>query len=564
MLKQVFLRNVQGGGSTHSLKQRIKRGFTIMELVIVIAVIAVLAAVLIPTFANVIDRANQSSDQQAVYNMNISLAAADATDKPENVTEVWTILSEDGMDAKSFTALADDYKLVWDSGINRVLYVERETNTVVYPENYTNRTESDDVVWYDLGTGEMSGDDSWYNSNTESQSYTISIGEEHHTFDGAVQKISSEAQLVSFSQMIRSGEIPDNGKGLIIELQNDIALTGEWVPISEYAGIFNGNGKTISGLTMTNSSLEYEGREIGSTTANQYRPYGFVAVFSGKYFGNVTFSDVNINTPGPVNTSNHTVAVAVGAVINDTGTNIVDNVTVSSGTVTSAYRVAGIVGFAGGSSSNPMQGEIIISKCENRASITSTLQVNTYGTAAGILSTSNQMTSGSEITIRDNVNSGNIEGQTAGGIVGPTFGASSDGGKIYIYENTNSGDVTAHHNATYEERLKKDAGGKPSYDAPGNEIKYTDNGVYIFKLELAAKAAGIVTSQTDQPNAFVYNNTNTGTIYASNDSAATSAYCTNAEQIGYSTYQLDMKDTDTSAADNEKNKAEGKTSTQFD
>ena len=173
------------------------------------------------------------------------------------------------------------------------------------------------------------------------------------------------------------------------------------------------------------------------------------------------------------------------------------------------------------------------------------------------------MTSGSEITIRDHVNSGNIEGQTAGGIVGPTFGASSDGGKIYIYENTNSGNVTAHHNATYEERLQKDAGGKPIYSS-GNEIKYTDNGVYIFKLELAAKAAGIVTSQTDQPNAFVYNNTNTGTIYASNDSAARSDYCTNAEQIGYDTYKLDMRDTDTSAAENEKNKAEGKTSTQFD
>jgi len=38
-----------------------KKGFTIVELVIVIAVIAILAAVLIPTFSSVISKANESS-----------------------------------------------------------------------------------------------------------------------------------------------------------------------------------------------------------------------------------------------------------------------------------------------------------------------------------------------------------------------------------------------------------------------------------------------------------------------------------------------------------------------
>ena len=40
-----------------------KKGFTIVELVIVIAVIAILAAVLIPTFSSVINRANISSEE---------------------------------------------------------------------------------------------------------------------------------------------------------------------------------------------------------------------------------------------------------------------------------------------------------------------------------------------------------------------------------------------------------------------------------------------------------------------------------------------------------------------
>lgn len=45
-----------------------KRGFTIIELVIVIAVIAILAAVLIPTFSGVVEKAKQSAALQEVSN----------------------------------------------------------------------------------------------------------------------------------------------------------------------------------------------------------------------------------------------------------------------------------------------------------------------------------------------------------------------------------------------------------------------------------------------------------------------------------------------------------------
>ena len=48
------------------MKRNNKKGFTITELVIVIAVIAILAAVLIPTFSGVIDKAKKSAADQEV------------------------------------------------------------------------------------------------------------------------------------------------------------------------------------------------------------------------------------------------------------------------------------------------------------------------------------------------------------------------------------------------------------------------------------------------------------------------------------------------------------------
>ncbi len=52
------------------MKKMNKKGFTLVELVIVIAVIAILAAVLIPVFSNIIGKANESAalaDARTVY-----------------------------------------------------------------------------------------------------------------------------------------------------------------------------------------------------------------------------------------------------------------------------------------------------------------------------------------------------------------------------------------------------------------------------------------------------------------------------------------------------------------
>ena len=61
------------------------KGFTIVELVIVIAVIAILAAVLIPTFATVIEKANRSAAMQNARNAVSTMEMVEDGQIPEGI-----------------------------------------------------------------------------------------------------------------------------------------------------------------------------------------------------------------------------------------------------------------------------------------------------------------------------------------------------------------------------------------------------------------------------------------------------------------------------------------------
>ena len=60
------------------MKRNNKKGFTIVELVIVIAVIAILAAVLIPTFTGVTERAKENAAMQNARNAWTDYVSANA------------------------------------------------------------------------------------------------------------------------------------------------------------------------------------------------------------------------------------------------------------------------------------------------------------------------------------------------------------------------------------------------------------------------------------------------------------------------------------------------------
>ena len=100
------------------MAKRLKRAFTIVELVIVIAVIAILAAVLIPTFTTLIDKANESNDIALVKNLNTALVSKEATDEVNTMQDALDAAYEYGYTVDKLTPSSSG-DIVWDEVNNR-------------------------------------------------------------------------------------------------------------------------------------------------------------------------------------------------------------------------------------------------------------------------------------------------------------------------------------------------------------------------------------------------------------------------------------------------------------
>ncbi len=115
-----------------------KKGFTIVELVIVIAVIAILAAVLIPTFSSLVQKANLSADMQAVREMNIALQADETLHgKAETIDDAMRVIANAGYDADNWTCLTSGYEVYWYRKDNRCVLYNASAGVVEYPKEYS-------------------------------------------------------------------------------------------------------------------------------------------------------------------------------------------------------------------------------------------------------------------------------------------------------------------------------------------------------------------------------------------------------------------------------------------
>ena len=239
------------------MKKNNKKGFTIVELVIVIAVIAILAAVLIPTFSSIIKKAQQSSDIQAVQQMNTALAI-DGAVTPTSIAGFYDALEEVGFTAKDYKPLYSDRCFYWVKSLNTVIYYDIATNKIIYPEGVSVTTG-----WYAL-------DGSF---DTREATITELPNATNNTYSFTV---TNAADFVKVAEITSANESTLTNNKIVIELTCDIDLQGADVnfatnnPVNvEMKSNDDNTPRTISGLYVSDKHT-HEGYDSTGNLSNNY------------------------------------------------------------------------------------------------------------------------------------------------------------------------------------------------------------------------------------------------------------------------------------------------------
>ena len=216
------------------MKKNNKKGFTIVELVIVIAVIAILAAVLIPTFSSIIKKAKISNDTVLAKNLTTAIATESITSKPTSMEEVVTKLYNAGFVLENLSPTTEDYFYGWDSKNNQIILIS-DKYSVVYES-----AKSTPVDVYVATTGEFA-------QKLAEAGYSLYLTTEATTVDttnfinvdtgntklGTLKMTASTATEVTLKGTIGSVTV-NNGNGVVRQYASVKTLTVENIAMSSY------------------------------------------------------------------------------------------------------------------------------------------------------------------------------------------------------------------------------------------------------------------------------------------------------------------------------------------
>jgi len=314
-----------------------KSGFTIVELAIVIVVIAILAAVLIPTFSNLVESANLSVDHQAVRQMNGILAAMIGNRQAGDVSVALANLAANGIQPRDYQPLTADTYFYWVKGLNCIVHADKDGN-ILYPDDVTQTTG-----WYALN-GEIAPDDS-YVCEIEGDKVTATLTsgnqlvhlmsnydgtkEYEITVDGTVDLMGAYS---GFAQVNRDITITGINGARIVGLRTGSGCD-HFDPLAGQ-GLF---GYIAPGVSVTVSGLTVSDALIGCPHTEKSKHLGILA---GCVEGNLTVTDVTVER-GSVG-GRQKVGSLVGYIYD--GSVSLSNVTVTDTEAVGAVQVARVVG----------------------------------------------------------------------------------------------------------------------------------------------------------------------------------------------------------------------------
>lgn len=308
------------------MKKFNKKGFTIVELVIVIAVIAILSAVLIPTFSSLVKKANESSDIQAVKNMNQFLLIKEVEDgnKPaDSILDVYQLFEDSNYVVENYQPLYKGRYFFYDKQQNKILYVDEE-GKVLFPADLEGTTQ---------------GSNDWF-------SLSMEISKEKITPEGGKYVVSNASQYAYVVDQLNNNSWVNNE--ITIELSGTIDFKGAKVTISKVP-----TGKTLKLVGKDNAVIKNitSDTPVATLNANSNKVYTdyYCSALIGWLQGDleitdIIFENINVKSINPSGVSLLVGGAGEGAQLNKDSIKF-SNVTIKNSTVIGNRNVGALVGY---------------------------------------------------------------------------------------------------------------------------------------------------------------------------------------------------------------------------
>ena len=270
------------------LVKKLRKGFTLIELVVVIAVIAILSAVAVVSYISITNKAKRSSDEQAVAQMNTILKANEVMEL-RSIKDVFAAFAESGLDAKNYKPLAKDTYFFWDQDNNRIIYVDKNY-TVLYPAELKGNTKTDDSHWFSL-SGEI-----------QQRDYASDVSGNTYNFSGNATQAGEK--LYKLSEDLSSGKVSFNTtEEQTITLPAKVDLAGSEFNLGVVQNLTI-EGASAQNPTEIDNFFTSEYQSLGSQENRKTRAYcaGLVqkvekgtVTFRNLSFKNTTIGDYSIS-----------------------------------------------------------------------------------------------------------------------------------------------------------------------------------------------------------------------------------------------------------------------------
>ena len=345
------------------MKRTDKKGFTIVELVIVIAVIAILAAVLIPNISKLVQKANTSADESLVRNLNTALSMD--VEKHTTMSEALKAAKDNGgYDLETIELKGKGNKILWDS-VNDCFVYLKGTDRVYLPntQSVKKASEMKDYEYFEIVKEVPAAAEQKYSiylaGDTNTDAVEVSVG-----FDAGANKISKVTLKTDETRKVliytNGGELVVNAKNATVEHRGDaMSVTITAVAPNSYHefGTITGNIEIANGRVVMETGSKAAAIKVTATAADITGGKATISIDN-------TASEVAVVVPAEVKT----------AIENKGGENNTINAKADS-VITDATAIENMSKFAGGLGTE--ESPYLIASNEDFANIISGLSTKT-------------------------------------------------------------------------------------------------------------------------------------------------------------------------------------------